>query len=260
MSELITNDESAPTRKPGRYVVKRQVSPPPPPPSSGPGGMSIVAILLLVIVLASIIGSCYLLYHFTGTIADMPGRTLRGIRDALEADEPTMVVVRPPVIEQLRPLSRLQTQEYFLQTVVEVSKPRWIGGIATEKLLLVACGRVTAGIDLSKLTDDDVRTVGSKVIIHLPQAEVFDTILDEDEGCTYVYDHDVPIFSSGNEELADEARREARASFEQTALENGILERAQLRAQEEVARLLLLAGYEQVEFTEAGEEILSPGE
>jgi hypothetical protein len=49
-------------------------------------------------------------------------------------------------------------------------------------------------------------------------------------------------------------------SFRQTALANGILERAQVRAQEEIARLLLLAGYETVEFTDIGDEILLPQE
>ncbi len=259
MSDLVSGDEATPTRKPGRFVVKRKALPPP-PPSSGPSGLSIVVILLLVIVLVSIIGSCYLLYYFTGAIADMPGRTLRGIREALESDEPTTVVVQPPAIEQLQPLSRLQTQEYFLQTVIEVTKPRWVWGIAEEKLLLVACGRVTAGVDLGKLTDDDVRTVGSKVIINLPEAEIFDSFLDEDKECTYVYEHDVPLFSSGDANLATLARIQAQDSFRQAALENGILGRAQLRAQEEVARLLLLAGYEQVEFTGTDDQILTPEE
>ena len=141
-----------------------------------------------------------------------------------------------------------------------MAKPRWVAGIEEEKLLLVACGRVIAGVDLSHLTQEDVQTVGAKVIINLPEAEIFDTILDEDDGCTHVYQHDVPLFSSGSEELAVEARRQARESFEQTALANGILEQAQQQAQQEVARLLLLAGYEQVEFVRTGDEILLPTE
>jgi hypothetical protein len=38
------------------------------------------------------------------------------------------------------------------------------------------------------------------------------------------------------------------------------LEKAYLRAQEEIARLLLLAGYETVEYTDLGDEILLPQE
>ena len=61
-------------------------------------------------------------------------------------------------------------------------------------------------------------------------------------------------------DLATDARKLALENFRQTALENGILEKAYLRAQEEIARLLLLAGYETVEYTDLGDEILLPQE
>jgi hypothetical protein len=135
-----------------------------------------------------------------------------------------------------------------------------IGGIGEEKLVLVACGRVTAGIDLSKIQEDDVRSEGTKVVIKLPPPELFDTAIDDESGCTYIYDHSHPLLTEPSTELGNEARRTALDGFRQTALENGILEKAYLRAQEEVARLLLLAGYETVEYTDLGDEILLPQE
>ena len=200
-----------------------------------------------------------LIYNMVTGVADLPGRVVGGVREALDAGDPTYVTL-PAVIEQLRPLSQLQTEEYFLSTVVDATKPRLVGGIGEEKLVLVACGRVTAGIDLSKIQEDDIRSEGTKVIITLPAPEIFGTALDDESGCTYVYDHSHPILTEPSTELGTEARKLAVESFRQTALENGILEKAYLRAQEEIARLLLLAGYETVEYTDLGDEILLPQE
>ena len=61
-------------------------------------------------------------------------------------------------------------------------------------------------------------------------------------------------------ELDSQARQKALENFRQTALENAILEKAYLRAQEEIARLLLLTGYETIEFADTGAEILLPQE
>jgi hypothetical protein len=216
-------------------------------------------VVLILMVVGSIVGSCYLASRMVGSIADLPGRLLGGVRDALDAGDPTYSTL-PAVIEQLRPLSRLQTEEYFLSTVVEATKPRLIGGIAEEKLVLIACGRVTAGVDLSKITEGDVRSEGNKVTINLPAAEIFETAIDDESGCTRVYEHSHPILTEASTDLGDEARRKALDSFRQTALDNDILERAQLRAQEEIARLLLLTGYETVEFSDTGDVIILPQE
>jgi hypothetical protein len=216
-------------------------------------------IFLIVVVLGSIGGSCFLAYQMVQGVADLPGRVLGGVREALEAGDPTYETL-PAVIEQLRPLSRLETEEYFLSTVVEATQPRGVGGILTEKVLLVACGRVSAGVDLSKITEDDIRTEGTKVVINLPPAELFDSALDDESGCTYIYQRDLPPLITPSNELDSEVRIRAIENFRETALENGILQRAHVRAQEEIARLLLLAGYDTVEYTDTGEELILPQE
>jgi hypothetical protein len=219
----------------------------------------LVLTVLIVVVVGSIIGSCFLIYSMVNSVADLPGRVVGGMRDALEAGDPTYSTL-PAVIEQLKPLSRLQTEAYFLSTVVEASKPRGTGGVLTEKLVLIACGRVTAGVDLAKIMEGDIRSEGSKVVIKLPPAELFDTMLDDESGCTHIYDRSVPPLMAPSEELDTEVRRRALESFRETALQNGILEKANVRAQEEIARLLLLSGYETVEFTDTGQDIVLPQE
>ncbi len=262
MSQMTTDDEPIKTPATRRVVLRpsspsEPLGPAPEPPRIG--GAGVVLSILVLVVVGSIIGSCFLVYGMVNSVADLPGRVIGGVRDALEAGDPTYSTL-PAVIEQLRPISRLQTEEYFLSTVVEAGQPRGAGGVLSEKLLLIACGRVTAGVDLSKIQQDDIQSEGGKVIITLPPSEIFETALDDESGCTRVYERSVPLLMSPTEELDDQARREALESFRQTALENGILEKAHVRAQEEVARLLLLAGYETVEFSDTGEPILLPQE
>ena len=267
MSQMSTNDESINTPATRRATFPLQSSPESQPASSpGPapeppriGGASIIMSVLILIVVGSIIGSCYLAYSMVNSLADLPGRVLGGVREAFEAGDPTYTTL-PAVIEQLKPLSRLQTEEYFLSTVVEATQPRGTGGVLTEKLVLIACGRVTAGVDLSKISEADIRSEGTKVTLRLPPAEIFGTALDDESNCTRVYDRDVPPFMSPTEQLDAQARQQALTSFRQTALDNGILERAYVRAQEEIARLLLLTGYASVEFSDGGEELILPQE
>lgn len=260
MSEMTTNEE--PTRTPAakRAIVEAPPPQPQPAPQRPPvSAATILLTVLILVVVGSILGSCYLVYSMVTSVADLPGRVLGGVREALEAGDPTYSTL-PAVIEQLRPLSRLETEEYFLTTIVEATKPRLIGGIGEEKLVLVACGRVTAGVDLSQIEEQDISSEGTKVTIKLPPAEIFDTFADEESGCTYVYDHSHPVLTEPSTELASEARQKALEGFRETALQNGILEKAYVRAQQEIARLLLLAGYKTVEFTDVGDQILLPQE
>jgi hypothetical protein len=258
---MTTDDE--PTRTP---AAKRAALQPQPASKLGPApepprisGATVVLTVLILVVVGSIVGSCYLVYSMVTSVADLPGRVIGGVREALDAGDPTYSTL-PAVIEQLQPLSRLETEEYFLSTVVEATKPRLIGGLGEEKLLLIACGRVIAGVDLSKLQEEDVRSEGSTVTIKLPPPELFDTVLDEESGCTYIYDHSHPVLTEPSTELGSEARQRALENFRQTALTNGILEKAYVRAQQEIARLLLLVGYETIEFSDIGDQILLPQE
>jgi hypothetical protein len=267
MSQTMAEDEPTKTPAAKRALLQPQPSsgsppttqPGPPPEPPRISGATVLLTILILVVVGSIVGSCFLVYSMVTSVADLPGRVIGGVREALDAGDPTYSTL-PAVIEQLRPLSRLETQEYFLSTVVEATKPRLVSGLGEEKLVLIACGRVLAGVDLSKIQEEDIQSSGSTVTIKLPPPELFETLLDEESGCTYIYDHSHPIFTEPSPELGSEARQRAVENFRQTALENGILEKAYVRAQQEIARLLLLAGYETVEFTDIGDEILLPQE
>jgi hypothetical protein len=223
-----------------------KVEPPPPPPAPRPRspiGWLVVSVFIVLLFLLGV--RAYL--DLTGMVRQtlgVPGQVIEEWRKAFPPVTPTIKVL-PPALEKVRSMARLETTAYFLSTVVEVQKPPdW--PFTGQRLLLVAYGRVTAGVDLAQIQDADVEVVGERVIVHLPAAELFDVYLQEDK--TYVYDYEMGIFARFDQTLETEARRRAVTEFQNTALENGILEDARVRAEWEIQRLLLLLGYESVTF------------
>ena len=157
------------------------------------------------------------------------------------------VVALPAVINQIRPLGQLHTASYFLSTVVDTQMQ--IGALnQTQRVLLVACGKVDAGIDLSKLQPNDILTSGDKVTIRLPEAEIFTSQVFDDRSCTYVVLREEGILLPPNTQLETAAREAAVANFKETALQNDILQQARVNAEGELRRLLTLLGYRDIQF------------
>jgi hypothetical protein len=93
-----------------------------------------------------------------------------------------------------------------------------------------------------------VRVMGETVIIDLPDARIIDSSLDEDK--TRLYDRDRGLFKiRGNDELIEEARRDAEDRMVEAAEENDILERAQNNAEASITTLVTSLGYDEVTFT-----------
>ncbi len=166
----------------------------------------------------------------------------------IQLPQPTPTInVLPAVINQIKPLGQLHTSSYFLSTVVDTQMP--IGALnQIQRVLLVACGQVVAGVDLSKLQPQDILTSGDKVTLRLPAPEIFVNQLFDDRKCTYVVLRDEGILLPPNTALETAAREAAVANFKETALQNGILETARTNAEGEVRRLLTLLGYRDIQF------------
>lgn len=171
-----------------------------------------------------------------------------GLADFLKLPQPTpTILMQPAVIDQIKPLGQLHTASYFLSTVVDTQMR--IGALdQVQRVLLVACGKVEAGVDLSKLQPADIQIVGGKVVIRLPQTELFTTQLFDDRQCTYVVMRDEGILLPPNLVLETAAREAAVKNFRATALENKILDQARDNAEGEIRRLLSLVNYKDVQF------------
>jgi hypothetical protein len=179
----------------------------------------------------------------------LPATFVGSLQTAAPPPTPTTIVL-PPVLDVISDQPRLETATYFLSTVAEAKQQ--IGLLQQEQsVLLVACGKVTAGIDLTELTEDDIVVNGTQVFLRLPAPKVFESFLveDADPPCTYVAHRSDGILLAASQHLESEARRQAVQSFEASALQNNILQEAQTNAEKEIQRLLLLVGYTDVQFT-----------
>ncbi len=158
------------------------------------------------------------------------------------------------VVLGIRRLNELATVEYTTQVIVTEEENADIFGwtppdvVTGEKLLLVAVGEVEAGVDLDELGPEDVQVLGETVIIDLPDARVLGASLDEDK--TRLYDRDRGLLRiRGNDELIEEARRDAEDEIVEAARDNGILAKAQNNAEVSIRTLMLSFGYDEVRFT-----------
>jgi hypothetical protein len=184
-------------------------------------------------------------------------RTIQGFQPGnvvatLVGPQTPTIVVRPPAIRQVRAVSDLTTVSTLMSTVVDVQQAR-VGNIIYEKLILIACGRVKAGVDLSKLTEQDVQASpdGLTVTVRLPKAELQDVYLIDDpsQPCTTrVYDRTNLILIPQTKDLETEARDKAVQALHDMAIQSGVLDDADRNARVAIERVLLLAGYQKVVF------------
>src|ERR1035441_7701112 len=179
------------------------------------------------------------LWAFTGFGLFEFGRMLRGGQVHISVDQPT-------VIHQIRALQRLETVGYTMDKIIsgEREKPILARLIAGDALLLVH-GEVIAEMDLSKLQPSDVVVSGRSVSIHLPQAEIFTTRLDNAK--TRVYSRDTGLFSTADPNLEGEVRQEAERQLQAAALQDGILKTADKNARQTLTSMLTGLGFGNVE-------------
>jgi hypothetical protein len=160
---------------------------------------------------------------------------------------PTPTVIPDPVtvINQIRPLARLETIQYTVEKVItaEIGQNA-LGPLFGDRLLFVGHGYVIAGVDLSKLRADDLSIEEGMLTLNLPKPELFVATLDNTK--SYVYDRDTGLLTHGDINLETTARQAAEEEIKQAAIEDGILDRAQENAESYLRSLLESLGHTQV--------------
>lgn len=168
---------------------------------------------------------------------------------------PTPTILPDPVtiISGVRSLARLETIQYSVEKVITAESNQGpFGFLFGDRLILVAHGIVIAGMDLERLTPEQLELRGDVLYVELPEPEIFLTTLDNDR--SYVYNRDTGLLTHGNINLETDARRAAEAEIEKAALEDGILDRARVNAENYLYRLLRDLGYPEVIFTQQPSE------
>ena len=147
------------------------------------------------------------------------------------------------VVKQVQTLSDLVTVKYVLEKVVILEDAKWYG---ENRVLLLAHGIVKAGMDLKRVTPNDVTISGKKICLRLPPPQITDAYLDDAK--SRVIDHVTGLLRVFDKDLEQTARANAVDDIRRAARMDGILDEADKRARLELELFLRQAGFEQVEF------------
>ena len=206
------------------------------------GFLSILAftsIALVVIVQRTIQNTVDPVQSMTGSLATQVANFIN----------PTPTILPDPImiIRDVRSLSRLETIQYSVEKVItaEVNQGTF-GPLFGDKLIFIARGEVLAGIDLAKLSPEDMQVRNGVLYVTLPEPEIFIASIDNDK--SYVYDRSTGLFTKGNVDLETQARRVAEDEISKAALEDGILDLAYVNAENFLYRFFRELGYPEVIF------------
>ena len=157
---------------------------------------------------------------------------------------PTPTIIPDPVtyINEVRALARLETIQYSVEKVITGETG---GGtfktLFGDKILFVGHGTVIAGIDMSKMQPEHMRFENGVLTVRLPPAEVFIATLNNEK--SYVYDRDTGILAKPDVNLETLVRQRAEEEILKAAIEDGILEQAQLNAEAYLFKFFAALGY-----------------
>ena len=164
----------------------------------------------------------------------------------------TIVRPTPNLLVAVQDLARLESASFHMERVIDLTdkQSQLFGLIQSEDaILLVAVANVSAGVDLQKLTTNDIVADPEKKTakLTLPAPEVFHAELDNSK--TYVHTRHTGALATRQENLETRARQEAERSLVDAALQAGLLARASENARRAVAGVVRALGYVDVEVT-----------
>ena len=154
----------------------------------------------------------------------------------------------PTIVQQIQSLSELVTVKYVLEKVVAYDDPKYFADLiplGDNKIILLAHGVVKAGVNLSKLTNDDVMVREGHITLTIPNATLTDAYLDEKH--TQILDRQTGLLRRFDKDLEKTARQYALAEIQRGARQAGIEREANERAREQLTGLLRTLGYKEVE-------------
>ena len=139
------------------------------------------------------------------------------------------------VMERLRDVAKLVASEMSLRDVIIYEQTRFR---STKRALLVATGKVSAGINLRAATVQ-IDTGARKITVTLPNAQV----ISVDVTNVTTYDESAGLLNPFTTDDRDEIQRRIRAQLTITARQSGILEHADQAAAQALRDFLRFEGY-----------------
>ena len=174
------------------------------------------------------------------------------------AEKPTPLSA--PLVKEIQQLGNLHTVRYNVHDVLEhqraIEPEGWVSSLpgakslydfaTMNKVLVTAEGGVEAGLDLSKVTEENVSRIvtpdGTRFRIKLPRAQVY-----APEVHVKVMDRKSGIFWS-DENIVPDVTEIAATRFREAALKSNILATAETNALQRLCKMQSLIGAGNVEF------------
>ena len=148
------------------------------------------------------------------------------------------------VVTEIQSLAQLVTVKFVLEKVVRLDDVKWYG---QNRLLMLAHGVAKAGVDLQKVHTEDVSIKDAHLHVTLPKPQLFDVYLDEQK--TEVIERSTGVLRSFDQEMEQDARRQAVDEIRRSARAAGILQEAEDRARAQLTLLARSSGFSGVEVT-----------
>lgn len=128
------------------------------------------------------------------------------------------------VLKEISDLGKLELVKYAYRDVVEQSISRDF--LPDPKAILIIQGEAVGCIDLKKVTEKDLVSVGDTLIVHLPKPEICYHKIDHSK--SKVYQTEYAFMNEGL--LLEEAYKRAEQQILQSALDSDILEQTKENA------------------------------
>lgn len=167
--------------------------------------------------------------------------------DLAEALEPEPYEeIGPVIVTSIRDLANLTTVEVVEYTIVEKgTDSSWLDWARGDSLRLFAVANIGAGVDLSEISVRNFEVGPDGVVeLSLPAAEIQYVAVDNE--ATQILERDVGLLTKGDPRLETDARQVAEEVLVESALESGILDRAETNATNVLTDFLLSLGYRDV--------------
>ncbi len=156
------------------------------------------------------------------------------------------------IVNQINDLARLETATVDLEKIITAERNTdtfW--GTLGETLIFVANGTAVAGIDFAEMEEGDIQVMDpTTVMVHLPEARLFDDLPILNNEDSYVADRDTGFLTRADPNLETEVRQVAEQTIREEALATGVVETANENAREFMRTFLEGLGFEYVIFTE----------
>ena len=220
-------------------------------------GNTLFSALILVVLVAGVYFIVQTVRDMTAQVAQQASEPFQQVSQANQALQtqvsqlmnPTPTIIPDPVtyIYDIRALARLETIQYSVEKVITAEQNQGtFDFLFGDRMLFVAHGTVIAGIDMDKLQPGDMALVNGVLNVRLPSAEVFVATIDNQK--SYVYTRETGILTKQTVDLETLARQSAENEIRNAALEDGILQQAQVNAEAYLVKFFNALGYKTVIF------------